>query len=98
LFRQLRQLLVGFFLLQATKRSPGPEGRDWPATVIIAVKRRLGGATLTVAVLVIFFVLTLPALLLLVELTGLAALLTRLTRLVALLILYIQIVGHEISS
>jgi hypothetical protein len=70
-------------------------------------KEDLGGATLTVAVLVVFLILTLSALLLLVELTGLATLLTglaalltrlTLTRLVALLILFIHIVCHEISS
>jgi hypothetical protein len=64
---------------------------------------------LTVAVLIVFFVLTLTALLLLVGLTGLAALLTGLTTLltgltlsaltlpilVTLLILFIHIVCHE---
>jgi hypothetical protein len=57
---------------------------------------------LTVAVLVVLFVLTLTAFLLLVGLTGLAALLTglilsalTLSGLVTLLILFIHIVCHE---
>jgi hypothetical protein len=77
---------------------------------VIIAKRKLGRATLTVAVLVVFFVLTLSALFLLVLaglpalLTGLATLLTlsrltallALSELVTLLTLFLHIVCHEI--
>jgi len=68
---------------------------------VISAKKKLGGATLTVAVLVIFFVLTLAAFLLRV-LAGLATLLTRLATLLALaglatlLTFLLHIVCHEI--
>jgi len=70
---------------------------------VISAKKKLGGATLTVAVLVIFFVLTLAAFLLRV-LAGLAALLTlaglatllALSGLATLLTFLLHIVCHEI--
>jgi hypothetical protein len=70
---------------------------------VISAKKKLGSATLTVAVLVVFFVLTLAAFLLRV-LAGLAALLTlsrlatllALSDLAALLTFLLHIVCHEI--
>jgi hypothetical protein len=87
------------------------KSRHAAGTSNTALKRKLGGATLTVAVLILFVGLVLTALLLLVLagltallalslLTGLAALLalaglTRLTALLALVTFFLHIVCHN---
>jgi len=81
-------------------------GRDSKESAILASKIKLGSATLTVAVLIVFFVLALATLLWLVlaglarlfPLAGLATLTTlllALSELAALLALFLHVVCHE---